>query len=195
MGRLSPPGHAPSQRRCNLELHQPTTTLRTLESWIAGPTKRDTDPLKKGIMNWKLISATETSWEIIRWAILEWNTITPSRKEYPQVVVAADLWWNKDFKKFLLSMQCNVPCNYIKPALKKSNNAESTRKRVNSYIFATTFTPTNHATLYFWKPGDARLVSCDTDSSLDDFTFPTEQCIDLYDALSVRKLISMRKFR
>lgn len=64
-----------------------------LKSCIAGPAKRDTDPLKKRIMNWKLISAKETSWEIIRWAILEWNT-PPGIKEYPWLVVTADLWWN-----------------------------------------------------------------------------------------------------
>lgn len=39
-------------------------------------------------------------------------------------------------------------------------------------------------------------VSYDTDPSLDDSTaFPTEQCIDLYDGLSVFKLISIRKFQ
>lgn len=116
--------------------------------------------------------------------------------ECPQVVMAADSWWNKDYGKILPSLQCTAPCHYIKLTWKESNNAESAHKWVNSYIFATTFTPTNHATPSCQKPGDTRLISCGTDSSLDDFTAsPTEQCTDLYDALSVCKLISMRKCR
>ena len=88
---------------------------------------------------------------------------------------------------------CNVSCHIT---LQKSNNAASIHKWVNNYIFATTFTPANHTTPSFWKPGDTRLASCDTDSSLDDSTaFPTEPRMDLYDALPVSKLISIREFQ
>lgn len=63
----------------------------------------------------------------------------------------------KFMEKILLNVQSIMPCNYMKPTLKKSNNTESTHKWVNNYVFTTTFTPTNNATLNFSKPGDPHL--------------------------------------
>lgn len=90
---------------------------RHLKRWVAGPTKRDTGPQRKEMLNLKLIS--DKKWENIRWAILPWTTTLPSMKNSPWAVVAADSWWNKDHGKILPSMQRLVPCNYVKPTLNK----------------------------------------------------------------------------